>query len=226
MTDTLVFLDLETTGLLDADRIIEIAALAVNGRTLEPLDEGFSTLVFCDPAILAHLNDIVREMHTANGLLAELALAGASGAGEVARKTMEYLNQHGQPGQVPLAGSSVHFDRKFLKRQYPQIESWFHYRNFDVSTIKQEYRLRFPNAGEPPKNGGHRAMADCHDSIAELAWYRERMKIVDSLSEHEFIWSADGEFCCQNCNWGESLLTRPPDTCPNYAKKENANVSP
>lgn len=177
-TDTLVFLDLETTGLTVSDRIIEIATLAVNGRTLEPLDEGFSTLVFCDPAILAHLNDTVRKMHTENGLLAELAAAGACGSGEVVRKVMTYLNQHGQPGQVPLAGSSVHFDRKFLAKQIPQVESWFHYRNFDVSTLKQEYRLRWPNAGEPPKFGGHRAMADCYDSIAEHVWYRERMMLV------------------------------------------------
>lgn len=178
MTDTLVVLDIETTGLTTSDRIIEIGILPVNGRTLIPLDEGFSTLVFCDPAILAHLNNTVREMHTGNGLLAELAAAGPSGSGEVVRQIMTYLNHFGQPGQVPLAGSSVHFDRKFMVKQFPQIESWFHYRNFDISTLKQEYRLRWPNAGEPPRNGGHRALADCFDSLAELAWYRERMTIL------------------------------------------------
>lgn len=193
MTDTLVFLDLETTGLTVSDRVIEIAAIAVNGPTLEPLDEGVSSLVFCDPAILAHLNDTVREMHTVNGLLAELASAGPSGSGEVVRKVMTYLNQHGQPGQVPLSGSTVHFDRKFLAKQFPQIESWFHYRNFDVSTIKQEYRLRWPDGGEPPKNGGHRAMADCHDSIAELAWYRERMSLAPVIDLPEWVQSVSAE---------------------------------
>jgi oligoribonuclease len=123
---------------------------------------------------LEQMNAFVRDMHTSSGLLEELD-AGVT-LEEAQRTVLDYIKEWvPEPRKAPLGGNSVATDRGFLARDMPELEEWLHYRIIDVSSIKELSRRWYPRAyfAAPAKSGGHRALADIRESIAELRYYRE-----------------------------------------------------
>jgi oligoribonuclease len=174
MTDRLVWIDCEMTGLdLARDALIEIACLVTDGD-LTVLDEGIDLVIKPPAEALDHMLDVVREMHTASGLLDELA-SGVTLA-EAQDQVLGYVRGHvPEPGKVPLCGNSIATDRSFIARDMPMLDAYLHYRMVDVSSIKELARRWYPRVyfASPPKHGGHRALADVRESIQELRYYRE-----------------------------------------------------
>jgi oligoribonuclease len=174
MTDRLVWIDCEMTGLdLERDALIEIACLVTDGA-LTVLDDGLDLVIKPPPEALDQMEDVVREMHTASGLLTELA-AGVTLA-EAQDQVLGYVRTYiSEPRRAPLAGNSIATDRVFIARDMPELDAFLHYRMVDVSSIKELARRWYPRAyfASPPKRGGHRALADITESIQELRYYRE-----------------------------------------------------
>ena len=174
MTDRLVWIDCEMTGLdLKRDALIEIACLVTDG-SLDVLDEGLDLVIKPPPEALDQMEDVVREMHTASGLLSELA-AGVTLA-EAQDQVLSYVRTYiSEPRRAPLAGNSIATDRVFIARDMPELDAFLHYRMVDVSSIKELARRWYPRAyfASPPKHGGHRALADITESIQELRYYRD-----------------------------------------------------
>jgi oligoribonuclease len=174
MTDRLVWIDCEMTGLdLERDALIEIACLVTDGA-LEVLPDGLDLVIKPPPEALDQMEDVVREMHTASGLLAELA-SGITLA-EAQDQVLAYVRKYiSDPRRVPLAGNSIATDRVFIARDMPELDAFLHYRMVDVSSIKELARRWYPRTyfASPPKRGGHRALADITESIQELRYYRE-----------------------------------------------------
>jgi oligoribonuclease len=174
MNDRLVWIDCEMTGLdLRRDALIEIAALVTDGE-LNILDEGIDLVIKPPEEAVRQMSDVVREMHTTSGLLEELP-SGITLA-EAETKVLDYVRTH-VPGvkKAPLCGNSIATDRSFLARDMPALDGHLHYRMIDVSSIKELSRRWYPRAyfNAPAKSGGHRALADIRESIAELRYYRE-----------------------------------------------------
>jgi oligoribonuclease len=174
MTDRLVWIDCEMTGLnLERDALIEIACLVTDGK-LEMVGEGLDLVIKPPPEALDQMEDVVREMHTTSGLLTELA-AGITLA-EAQDQVLAYVRKYiSEPRRVPLAGNSIATDRVFIARDMPELDAFLHYRMVDVSSIKELARRWYPRTyfASPPKRGGHRALADITESIQELRYYRE-----------------------------------------------------
>ena len=167
-------MDLEMTG-LDVDRhvIVEVATL-ITDDDLAIVAEGPDLVVAATPEQLEAMDDFVRGMHTKSGLLAEIT-ASSTTLEQAGAATLEFIRAHVPKARtVPLAGNSIGTDRRFLAAQLPEIEEYLHYRSVDVSTIKELARRWYPEslAGAPTKAGGHRAMDDIRESVAELAYYR------------------------------------------------------
>jgi oligoribonuclease len=167
-------MDLEMTG-LDVDRhvIVEVATL-ITDDDLAIVAEGPDVVVAATPEQLAAMSDVVRGMHTKSGLLSAIG-ASTTSVEEAAGVTLEFIRAHvPEPRSVPLAGNSIGTDRRFLAAQMPAIEEYLHYRSVDVSTVKELVQRWYPEvaAGAPTKAGGHRAMDDVKESVAELAYYR------------------------------------------------------
>ncbi|QKE85393.1 oligoribonuclease [Arthrobacter sp. NEB 688] len=178
-TDRIVWIDCEMTGLsLEADALVEVAAL-VTDFDLTVLGEGVDVVVRPPDAALEQMNDFVRGMHTTSGLLDELASGVPLEDAEA--MVLDYVRQWvPEPGRAPLGGNTVATDRAFLARDMPALESHLHYRIIDVSSIKELSRRWFPRAyfSAPTKSGGHRALADIRESIAELRYYREAVFVT------------------------------------------------
>ena len=172
----MVWIDCEMTGLNpDKDALIEVAAV-VTDADLNALDDGMDAVIRPDPEALAQMPTVVREMHTASGLLAELEDGIALESAE--KKVLEYVQSWVPEARVaPLAGNSVHADKAFLRLGMPELTEYLHYRIIDVSTLKELARRWSPEVLEaaPKKTGNHRALGDILDSIAELKHYREHM---------------------------------------------------
>ena len=155
------------------DVIVEIAVL-ITDDDLQVVAEGPDLVVSATAEQLDKMEDIVREMHTRSGLLDEIRRSTMSleDAGEAVLAFLK--EQIPQPRSVPLAGNSIGTDRRFLAFQLPEIEDWLHYRSVDVSTIKELCQRWHPAAykSAPTKKGGHRALQDIRESVAELAYYR------------------------------------------------------
>ena len=173
MTDRLVWIDCEMTGLdLTQDALIEIACLVTDSE-LVVLDEGLDLIIKPPAEALDQMEDVVREMHTTSGLLAELP-AGITLA-EAQDQVLAYIRRYvREPRRVPLAGNSIATDRAFIARDMPELDAFLHYRMVDVSSIKELARRWYPRTyfASPPKRGGHRALADITESIKELRYYR------------------------------------------------------
>jgi oligoribonuclease len=174
MTDRLVWIDCEMTGLdLARDALVEIACIVTDGQ-LNVADDGIDVIIKPPAEALDHMPEVVREMHTASGLLAELP-AGVT-LGEAQDAVLAYIRQHvPEAKKVPLCGNSIATDRSFLARDMPELDEFLHYRMVDVSSIKELARRWYPRAyfASPPKHGGHRALADILESVRELRYYRE-----------------------------------------------------
>jgi oligoribonuclease len=173
MTDQLVWIDCEMTGLdLAHDAMIEIACVVTDGQ-LVALDDGIDLVIKPPAEALDHMPDVVREMHTASGLLGELA-SGITLA-EAQEQVLAYVRGYvREPKKVPLCGNSIATDRTFIARDMPELDAFLHYRMVDVSSIKELARRWYPRAyyASPQKHGGHRALADIRESIKELQYYR------------------------------------------------------
>jgi len=174
MPRMLAWIDLEMTGLDPARHtIVEIACL-ITDDDLQLMEEGPDLVVHASPEQLAAMDDVVRTMHTRSGLLPEIEASTLSLA-DAGAQTLAFLQSHIPAARtVPLAGNSIGTDRRFLADQLPAIEDFLHYRSIDVSTIKELARRWLPEIykAAPPKLGGHRALQDIRESVAELAYYR------------------------------------------------------
>jgi oligoribonuclease len=172
--DRIVWIDCEMTGLdLAADALVEVAALVTDSE-LNILGDGVDVVIRPPQEAVTQMRDVVREMHTASGLLTELD--GGVTMAEAEQLVLDYVRRYvPEPAKAPLAGNSVATDRGFLARDMPQLESYLHYRIIDVSSIKELSRRWYPRAyfAAPEKAGGHRALADIQESIRELRYYRE-----------------------------------------------------
>lgn len=176
MSDYLVWIDCEMTGLdLEHDGLCEVAALVTDGD-LNVLGEGVDIVIKPSAAQLEHMGEFVTEMHTKSGLLPELE--HGTTVEEAERLVLEYVREHCPIARkVPLAGNTVGTDRMFLAKYMPELEGHLHYRNVDVSSLKELARRWFPRVPQlaPAKTGNHRALADIQESIEELRYYREAL---------------------------------------------------
>jgi oligoribonuclease len=174
MADLLVWIDCEMTGLdLARDALVEIACIVTDGE-LEALDDGIDLVIKPPAEAIDGMPEVVREMHTASGLLDELA-AGITLA-EAQEQVLAYIRTHvTESRKAPLCGNSIATDRSFIARDMPELDEFLHYRMVDVSSIKELARRWYPRAyfASPEKHGGHRALADIRESIRELRYYRE-----------------------------------------------------
>lgn len=179
MNDRMVWIDCEMTGLsLTDDALVEVAALVTDSE-LNVLGEGVDVVIRPPARSLASMPEVVREMHTASGLLDELD--DGTTLADAEQQVLEYVRKHApDAGRAPLCGNSVATDRGFLARDMADLEAHLHYRIVDVSSIKELARRWFPRAyfNSPPKNGNHRALADIRESIAELRYYREAVFVA------------------------------------------------
>ncbi|UUT35262.1 oligoribonuclease [Microbacterium elymi] len=172
--DRLVWIDCEMTGLdLAVDELVEIAVI-VTDFELNALDPGLQIVIRPGAPALAHMNEFVTKMHTTSGLIEEMPQG--VGLADAQAQTLAYIRRFVPvAGKAPLAGNTIGTDRMFLAKYMPDVDHWLHYRNVDVSSIKELARRWYPRAymHAPAKDGGHRALADIRESIRELAYYRQ-----------------------------------------------------
>jgi len=174
VSELLVWMDCEMTGLdLESDDLVEIAALVTDAE-LNVLGEGVDLVVRPRDEALAQMGEYVRAMHAASGLLPLLdrGLTSVEAEEQVLAYVRTFVTE---PRKAPLAGNTIGTDRAFLARQMPNLEGYVHYRNVDVSSIKELVRRWYPRVyySSPAKTGNHRALADVRESIEELRYYRE-----------------------------------------------------
>lgn len=169
----LIWIDLEMTGLLpDSDLIIEIATL-VTDLNLNLIAEGPTIAVSQTDATMAKMDAWNQRTHGGSGLIDRVKHSSVNEA-EAEAQTIEFLSQYVDPNASPMCGNSICQDRRFLARYMPELEAFFHYRNLDVSTLKElAVRWKPEILKGLTKNGTHQAMDDIKDSVEELKYYRE-----------------------------------------------------
>jgi oligoribonuclease len=177
LTDPLVWVDLEMTG-LDSERhvIVEIAVIVTDG-SLEATVEGPDLIIHATDEELGRMDDFVTKMHGGSGLT-EAVRASTLTVDEAEAQVMAFITEQvPEQGVGILAGNSVHTDRVFLAKYMPTIVDYLHYRIVDVSTVKELARRWYPGVldSAPEKGGAHRALADIRESIDELRWFREQV---------------------------------------------------
>jgi oligoribonuclease len=174
-SDNLIWIDLEMTGLkTDSDSIIEIATI-VTDKELNVLGEGPVIAIHQSDAVLAGMDDWNQKQHASSGLIARVRASDVS-VGIAEARTLEFLARWVPPGASPMCGNSICQDRRFLAREMPALERFFHYRNLDVSTLKELARRWAPRVAESfAKEGAHLALADVLESIRELKHYRAEL---------------------------------------------------
>jgi len=178
--DRLVWIDCEMTGLdLEVDELVEVAVV-ITDYDLTPVDPGFSIVIKPDPSALDNMGDFVRDMHATSGLLEEIpnGVSLADAEYQVLEYILKFVPEH---GTAPLAGNTIGTDRAFIAKYMPRVDAHLHYRNVDVSSIKELSRRWYPRVyfQAPAKNGGHRALADILESIRELEYYRRVAFVAD-----------------------------------------------
>ena len=179
VTDRLVWIDCEMTGLdLGSDLLIEVAALVTDSE-LNVLGDGVDVVIGASREELERMPEVVRDMHAASGLT-EAVLASTVTLREAEEKVLAYLREQ-QAEKAPLCGNSIATDRGFLARDMPELDEFLHYRMVDVSSVKELARRWYPRAyfNSPKKAGGHRALADIHESVQELKYYRATVFVPD-----------------------------------------------
>lgn len=177
--DRIVWIDCEMTGLdLSIDELVEVAVV-VTDSNLRILDPGFQIVIKPSDAALAHMDDFVTKMHTTSGLIEEIP-NGVSLA-EATEQVLNYVRRFvPDASTAPLGGNTIGTDRMFLAKYMRELDEYLHYRNIDVSSLKELSRRWFPRVyfQSPSKAGGHRALADILESIRELEYYRRALLIT------------------------------------------------
>jgi oligoribonuclease len=172
--DELVWIDCEMTGLdLKTDRLIEIAVL-VTDADLNILGDGLDVVIHAPDEALDSMIDVVTQMHTRSGLIEEVR-ASTVDLAAAEDLVLDYIRSHVKAAKTaPLAGNSIATDRGFIARDMAKLDDYLHYRMIDVSSIKELCRRWYPRIyfGQPEKGLAHRALADIHESIRELKYYR------------------------------------------------------
>lgn len=171
--NNLIWIDMEMSGLNpDSDRILEVA-LVVTDSQLETVAQAPVLVVHQPQEVLDAMDEWNRSTHARSGLIERVKASTLSEA-EVEERMLAFLAEHVPPNTSPMCGNSVHQDRRFLSRYMPRLEAYFLYRNLDVSTLKELARRWKPElVAGLNKQGKHEALADIHESIAELKYYRE-----------------------------------------------------
>jgi oligoribonuclease len=183
--NNLIWIDMEMSGLSpDSDRIIEIA-LVVTDSQLNILAEAPVLVIFQADSVLDGMDSWNKSTHGRSGLI-ERVKASKLNEAEVEDRMLAFLQQHVPPAISPMCGNSICQDRRFLARWMPQLEAYFHYRNLDVSTLKELAKRWKPEIlSGLTKQCKHEALADIHDSIAEMKYYREHF--IRSTDNHTAI---------------------------------------
>ncbi|HET8595065.1 MAG TPA: oligoribonuclease [Intrasporangium sp.] len=197
VADRIVWIDCEMTGLnLRTDALVEVAAL-VTDFELNQLGDGVDLVIKPPAEALEQMDEFVRTMHTTSGLIDELE--GGVTLAEAQAQVLDYVRTFvPEPRRAPLGGNTVGTDRGFLARDMPELETHLHYRVIDVSSIKELSRRWYPRVyyNAPKKAGGHRALSDIRESIAELRYYRAAVFVpqpgpdtptAKALAEHYVI---------------------------------------
>ena len=171
----IVWIDLEMTGLDPSrERIIEIATVITDGQ-LNVVKEGPDLVVHQPQALLDAMDDWNRSHHGGSGLVERVRRSRVSES-EAEEQTLSFVSQYVTKSRTaPLAGNSVHQDRRFLERYMPRLNDYLHYRNVDVSTIKELAKRWYPDVRGYQKQNSHRALDDIRESIAELRYYRREV---------------------------------------------------
>jgi len=180
LDEYMIWLDLEMSG-LDPDRhvILEIASVVTNWD-LEIIAEGPDLAIFQPQKNLLNMEQWSRDHHSASGLI-ERVVTSPYTCEDAERQTLEFISKYTEKGRSPLCGNSICQDRRFLIRHMPVLESFFHYRNIDVSTIKELVRKWYPSLPPFKKRKTHLALMDIKESIKELRYYREKVFIPEIL---------------------------------------------
>jgi oligoribonuclease len=165
-------MDLEMSGLdPDQETILEIATIITDGE-LNILAEGPNIVVHQPDAVLDGMDEWCTQHHGVSGLTAKVRESTIS-MRQAEQQTLDFIKQYVPPRCSPLCGNSIHQDRRFLVRYMRELEGYVHYRNIDVSTIKELGRRWYPSIPAPIKEAEHLALADIRESINELAYYRD-----------------------------------------------------
>ncbi len=174
MTDRLVWIDCEMTGLdLGSDLLVEVAAVVTDSE-LNVLGEGIDIVIGASPEQLSRMPPVVEEMHRTSGLTQQI-LDSSVTLEQAEQQVLSWLGQYVDDARkAPLCGNSIATDRGFLARDMPALDAFLHYRMVDVSSVKELARRWYPRAyhNSPKKAGGHRALADILESVQELRYYR------------------------------------------------------
>jgi len=181
-SSNLIWIDLEMTGLCtQSDSIIEIATV-VTDKHLAELAEGPVVAIHQTPEVMDGMDEWNTRQHGKSGLTARV-LQSSTSAAEAEQATIDFLSDWVDAGASPMCGNSICQDRRFLAREMPQLESFFHYRNLDVSTLKILASAWAPDIAKGfSKDSAHLALSDIRDSIDELSWYREHLFDAAALS--------------------------------------------
>jgi oligoribonuclease len=180
MSDRLVWIDCEMTGLdIARDALIEVAVL-VTDADLAILDEGLDVIIHAEDSVLEQMVPFVRDMHASSGLT-EQVRAATTTLGQAEKLVLDYIKSFvPEPRTAPLCGNSIATDRGFLNRDMPSLDDHLHYRMIDVSSLKELAKRWYPRVyqSQPDKGLAHRALADIYESVHELQYYRQTLFVA------------------------------------------------
>lgn len=213
----MVWIDCEMTGLdLEADGLCEVAALVTDSE-LNVLGEGVDVVIKPTDAQLEHMGEFVTEMHTKSGLLP--LLADGTTLEDAQQQVLAYVQEYcPTTRKAPLAGNTIGTDRAFLAKYMPELEQHLHYRNIDVSSIKELARRWYPRVQHkaPAKTGNHRALADIQESIEELRYYRDALFVAQPGPSSEEL----TEIATKHCGALTGHRPAEPSAAPNTNAEE------